>query len=57
MKKTEINATTGNDIYTGSIEIEKISYEEIDKDRLTGLFISNSKNEITIIEDNMAPLF
>ena len=55
-KKTEINASKGNDIYIGDTEIEKISYEALDEDKLIGLYISNSMNEMTIIPNNIAPL-
>ena len=56
IRKTEINATRGNDIYIGSAEIEKITYETVDEDNLTGLFLTNSEDEITIIGNNIAPL-
>ena len=55
-KNTEINVSTGNDYYKGDEETEKISYEYMKDDKLTGLHISNKEEDFTIISDNMPPL-
>ena len=55
INKTDIIATEGGDIYTGENEIENITYEKVYEDKLTGLFISNSLNEITLISNNVPP--
>ena len=49
-------ATSGNDIYIGSEETEKISYQAETSDNLTGLFISDKPENLPIITDNMPPL-
>ena len=56
INKTDIIATEGRDIYMGENEIENVTYEKVYKDKLTGLFITNSLNEITLISNNIPPL-
>ena len=55
-KETSYIASYGSDIYSGSQGLDYISYLEIDRDELTGLYLSDEPSNLPIISNNLPPL-